>query len=91
MGYTDLERWFSRLPNIEMSDTCHCGSGYPVVYWSPDDGTCCRECKFSLAVYIPYAVMYNILYKFNIELSPEERKELYAMLDDPNETDISPH
>lgn len=22
MSYTDLERWFSRLPNIEMRDTC---------------------------------------------------------------------
>lgn len=61
---TSLERWFTRLPNTEIENECHCRSGKPVVYWSPEDGTGCEDCSGSFFVYIPHAVMYNIMDKF---------------------------
>jgi len=77
---TPMERWMSRLPNTEMEEHCHCGSGKPVIYWSPDDGTCCEACRFSFAVYIPHAVMYNIMSKFGI---PEElQEEIYRQVNE---------
>jgi hypothetical protein len=79
-----LERWFTRLPNTEMEDaSCQCGSGLPVVYWSPEDGTACRKCRASCHIYIPEAVMWNFLEKFGIEVSPEDRTTLFALVADP--------
>lgn len=68
---TPLERWFSRLPNMAMETECHCGSGKPVIYWSPEESSACEDCKHCYSIYIPDAVMYNIGEKFGF---PEELK-----------------
>jgi len=85
-GYLPLERWFLRLPNRSMEDKCGCGSGKPVVYWSPEDGSSCEDCRHSLSVYIPAAVMWNILDHFQVQLPDEERARLAAVTDDPRRT-----
>lgn len=74
--FTPLERWFSRLPCNELRAECHCGSGRPVLYWSPEDGTGCEDCRGSLFIYIPEAVVFNIAEKFGI--TGELRARIYA-------------
>jgi hypothetical protein len=81
--FTDLERWFYNLPNMGMWPKCQCGSGKPEVYWMPEDGTACRECKSSFHIYIPSAVLWNIVDKFKLELSPADRIKLFQMVEDP--------
>ncbi len=76
--FTPLERWFTRLPNTELEERCHCGSGKPVVFWSPEDGSGCEDCRGSLFMYIPEAVMYNIMEKFGI--TGELRARIYAQI-----------
>lgn len=61
---TPLERWFFNLPNASIREKCLCGSGKPVLYWSPDDGDGCEDCEGSMFVYIPVATMWNIVHKF---------------------------
>jgi len=77
--FSEMERWFYNLPCRYLSNICHCGSGKPVLYWSPDDGTGCEDCRGSLFVYIPAATMYNIMNKFNFP--PELQKAVYDQLD----------
>lgn len=83
--HTEMERWFSYLPNRDMEDNCHCGSGLAVTYWSPEDGTACRQCKAYLHIYIPSAVIWNVLEHFDIPMTPEDRGKLFAALEDPEE------
>lgn len=84
--YTPLERWFARLPNMSMHTKCHCGSGKPLVYWSPEEGDGCADCSREnmFLIYIPHAVMWNIMEKFGIT-DPETRERIFAMVSDPGE------
>lgn len=78
----EMERWFFNLPSKYLERNCHCGSGKPVLYWSPDDGTGCNECAGYLFAYIPSAVVYNIVEKFGL---PDEIAKL--MYDKANSGD----
>lgn len=79
--YTELERWFARLPNLALEEECDCGSGKPVLYWSREDGTGCGECAGPLHgfLYIPSAVMYNVMEKFGI--TGELRARIYEQIE----------
>lgn len=77
--YTPLERWFARLPNLALEEKCHCGSEKPVLFWSPEDGTGCDDCRASLFLYIPDAVMYNVMEKFGI--TGELRARIYEQIE----------
>jgi hypothetical protein len=81
--FTPLERWFSRLPNTFLEEKCHCGSGKPLLYWSPEDGDGCKDCAGSLHVYIPEAVMYNVMDKFGI--TGDVRAQVYAQIEKSRE------
>ncbi len=75
---TKTERWFSRLPCRYIKSECYCGSGKPELYWSPEDGTGCEDCKSSFHSYIPTATMFNIMDKFDFPL--ELRTKIYALV-----------
>lgn len=77
--FTPLERWFSQLPSKWLEERCHCGSGKPLLYWSPEDGDGCEDCSGSLFVYIPEAVMYNVMDKFGI--TGDARAAIYAQIE----------
>lgn len=81
--YTLLERWFARLPNLDLAEECHCGSGKPVLYWSPGDGTGCEDCRGLIFSYIPDAVMYNVMEKFGI--TGELRARIYEQIEKSRE------
>lgn len=83
--FTPLERWFSNLPNMGMERNCHCGSDLPVVYWSREEGTACRACRSSFHLYIPSAVIWNIMDKFSFPLPLDEIGKLLEAVADPEE------
>jgi hypothetical protein len=80
---TPLERWFTRLPNLELGELgeqCSCGSGKPVLYWTQDDGSGCEDCCGAFGQYIPEAVMYHVMDKFGIPA--DVRKRVYAQVEE---------
>ena len=76
--FTPLQRWFFRLPCNSLARECHCGSGKPTIYWSPEDGTGCVDCAkdtFLLGDACS-ATIWNFMEKF--DLSREVRDEIWT-------------
>lgn len=64
--FTEFERWLYQTPIRFMEDTCSCGSNLPVLWWSPDGDSACFNCKGSLMVYIPEAMLWNLCNKLKL-------------------------